>query len=137
MTSPLRTALAPLHDARTLAHGLVSTGLTVGLTLIDPRELTVGQRFLYRSANAALSAWMVRASFLAEDPRMPDAVRRGITVGAAGAVLGSMELHEAMDARLVRLLERLGVERPRGTLAITSGALCLGTWYLARRSLES
>ncbi|GAA1730018.1 hypothetical protein [Brachybacterium phenoliresistens] len=63
--------------------------------------------------------------------------RMVLAVGAGGAVIGYMDLHEAIDARVVGLLSRVGVERPRGTLAIAGAALSLGTWYLGRRSLAS
>lgn len=63
--------------------------------------------------------------------------RMVIALGAGGAVIGYMDVQEAIDARVVGLLSRAGVERPRGTLAIAGAALSLGTWYLGRRSLRA
>ncbi|WP_072313260.1 hypothetical protein [Agrococcus sp. Marseille-P2731] len=134
MPLQLRSALARANDASSVAHGAVSTAAIAGLTLIEPRSLSVRGRLAYRAAAAGVTAWTTWASFQEEPVELPLATRIGLTVGAAGAALGIAEAGEAIDARVHDRLLAAGVGRPRAVLAAGAAVAALGTWWLARRS---
>ncbi|MDN3310391.1 hypothetical protein QWJ90_05575 [Microbacterium oryzae] len=124
--------LAQLNDVNSVANGLVSTALTAGLTLIDPRRLTVGRRAAYRGVVAVLTAWVTWTALRSDEVTVPPAARAGIVTGAAGAVLGFAELGEALDARLHDGLARAGAARPRLWLAAAAAVLSLVSWWGGR-----
>lgn len=132
----LRRLLSHVNDPNHPAHGVISTALVAGLTLVDPRPLTTGRRLVYRGAVAALTAWTVAVSLRSADEIgvIPPAGRAAITVGAAGAALGVAEAGEALDARMHDRLARSGARRPRVWLAAGGAVLSLAAWWLGRLS---
>lgn len=124
--------LAQLNDVNSVVNGLVSTALTAGLTLIDPRGLTVGRRAAYRGVLAALTAWVTWSALRSDEVAASRAARAGVAAGAAGAVLGFAELGEALDARMHDGLARAGAARPRLWLAAAAAVLSLVSWWGGR-----
>jgi hypothetical protein len=124
--------VAQLNDVNSVANGLVSTALSAGLTLIDPRKLTVGRRAAYRAAIAALTAWVTWTALRADEAPVSPSTRAGITAAATGAVLGFAELGEALDARMHDGLARAGAARPRLWLAAAAAVLSLVSWWGGR-----
>ncbi|GAA1420069.1 hypothetical protein [Agrococcus citreus] len=135
MPSTFRSALSPLGDADSVAHGVVSSAAVAALTLIDPRVLTPGRRLGYRAAMAGLTAWSTWALLRTEaGAALSAGARLGMVVGAAGATLGIAEAGEALDARLHDRVRAAGIDRPRALLAAAAGAISIGGWWLGRRS---
>lgn len=134
----LRNALARVNDSRSPAHGILSAALVAGLTLIEPRSLSVGRRLAYRGAVAAVTAWTVWAGLRSNDQgTFSSASRAAIAAGAGGAALGFAEAGEALDGRLRDGLVRAGVSRPRLVLAAAGAVLSIGSWWADRRSVAS
>lgn len=127
-------ALGRVNDPGTVAHGLVSTSLYAGLSLVEPRRLTVGQRLAFRTAVAATSAWSiwVGTRSVEEFHAIGPLGRVCTTAGAAGLVMGLSEVSEALDARLHDGLVRRGVRRPRLCVAAGTAALSLGAFWAGR-----
>ena len=127
----LQDALDRVNNPSTFAHGLVSTSLYAGLSLVEPRRLTVGQRFAFRTAVAAASAWStwVGTRSVEEFDAIGPLGRVWVTAGAAGLVMGLSEVGEALDARLHDGLIRRGVRRPRLCVAAGTAALSLGAFW--------
>lgn len=134
----MNTFISQLGDSRSAEHGAVSTAALAALALINPRKLTPGKRFVYRTTLAGLTAWTVWASFRPRPhdvPILPE-VRVGITTAAAGTVMGAAELGEMLDGKLHDGLVKRGVKRPRAWLAVATATLGVATWYLDRKNDE-
>lgn len=131
---PFRSALRALNDPTSITHGVVSSGVVAALTLIDPRRLTVGQRAVYRLANAGLAAWFVGIGFRGADPSgaVPPMGRAALVAGTAGATLGFAEAGEAVDARVHDAIARTGARHPRRWLAAGAAVFAVGSWWLSR-----
>lgn len=131
---PIRSALRALNDPTSITHGVVSSCVVGVLTLIDPRRLTVGQRLVYRLANAGLAAWTVGVGFRSSDPSgaVPPVGRAALVAGAAGAALGFADAGEAVDARVQDAIARTGARHPRRWLAAGGTVLAFGSWWASR-----
>ncbi len=123
-----------LNDPHTVENAVGLTGATAGLTLIDPRRLSVGGRIAYRAALGAITGWATWTAVRTEhEYLMPTAAKIGVTAGAVGVVLALCEASEALDARIHDALASSGVRRPRLAMAGATAALGVGSWWLARR----
>lgn len=131
-----RDLLAALTDSRSAAFAAASSGASAALTLVDPRTLSASGRLGYRVLNAALGAGAVWAATGADDDLVPRPLRAGLTVGAAGVVLGAAEVGEALDARIHDALRGAGVTRPRAAMAFGVGAVSLASWWADRRTAQ-
>lgn len=131
---PIRSALRALNDSTSITHGVVSSCVVGALTLIDPRRLTVGQRLVYRLANAGLAAWTVGVGLRSSDPSgaVPPAGRAALVAGTAGAALGFADAGEAVDARVQGAIARTGARHPRRWLAVGGAILAFGSWWASR-----
>ena len=133
----LREILRELNNPNSLIHGVASTAAITGLALVEPRKLTTGRRFAYRSAIAGLTAWVMHAGLRPVNEDEFDIIgpigRAAVTTGSAGAVLGFAEVGEALDAHLHDSIKRAGARQPRLWMAAGEGAVAAGAWWLGRR----
>jgi hypothetical protein len=121
-----------LADPHSIEFGVASTVVIGALSLIDPGPLRPGARALYRTTIAGLAAAMTWVTVRHETASVE--VRVGTTIGATGATFGLMGAGEAIDARMQRGLQRMGVHRPRLVLAATGAAFAAAT-FLADRAV--
>ncbi|WP_454083901.1 hypothetical protein [Georgenia sp. Marseille-Q6866] len=112
---------------------LVTAAATGLLTLPDPARRTPATRFALRTAVAGTTGagvWLGTDGGRALD--LPSRV--AFTAGAVGFVYGAAELGEAVDRALQRRLVRMGVRRPRVTMALAGVGASLAISLLERRA---
>ena len=123
-----------LNNPNSVTHGALTTLATAGLALVNPKTLTPGKRFLYRSALAGLSGWMTWAVMNPEqEGYLPAGIRGSSTIAAAGVTMGVADLSEKLDGKLHDGLVRRGVKKPR--LVFAAAALVIGglSWWVGRK----
>ncbi|MCM3660154.1 hypothetical protein M3148_03970 [Georgenia satyanarayanai] len=112
---------------------LVTAAATGLLTLPDPARRTPATRFVLRTAVAGTTGAGVWLGTDGE-PALDLPGRFAFTAGAVGFVYGAAELGEAVDRALQRRLVRMGVRRPRLTMALAGVGASLAISLLERRA---
>ncbi|MBP2436044.1 hypothetical protein [Microbacterium amylolyticum] len=128
MRSPFLSRLA---DSGSVTHGIATTAVIGGLSLLSPRRLSPTKRLAYRLANGAIAAWMTVAEFRSHGRGvLSRGAAAGAVVGITGLTIGLSEASEAIDERIQQRLEKRGVSHPRVWIAAASVVFAAASWAL-------
>ncbi|MBG6239374.1 hypothetical protein IWX78_002353 [Mycetocola sp. CAN_C7] len=130
--------LANVVDPRRIEYGVASSVVVGALSLVDPAKLSLGGRLAFRGFTAAVTGGLVLLELRRSDALRDNPIARaGIIAALVGTTFGLGELSERIDARIVGVLRRAGVRRPRLSIAVASAALSLAAYRIDPAQTEA